>query len=256
MARTLATGANYLDGGSSQYLEALTTASFAFWIYPISNTDGRIVSKWGSSAGNASFWINVIDNDEIDFLAVREGFAQRKSSGANFATSTWAHVVITFTAGNPVAIAFYKNGTSQTVTTVINQQVSSLQGGSGTNLQIGYETNEAVNSTSANIAEFAVWNRILSAEEITGLSVGFSPIFYKNGLLDYVDLIRGDGSGNERSVVNGGSVFTKTGTIAVVDHPKMIYPVLPRIRRWTASAAATGWGRLLAARRNRLIVVQ
>lgn len=83
-----------------------------------------------------------------------------------------------------------------------------------------FPENTAVDGT--DIAESAIWNRILSTAEIAALGKGFSPIWFRNGLVLYQDLIR------DLNRPGIGPVLSDNGPGGASVHashaPKIIYP--------------------------------
>lgn len=87
-----------------------------------------------------------------------------------------------------------------------------------------------VASFDGRMAEFAVWNRELSAAEMAGLGAGFSPLFYPANLLSYTPFIR-------QSVERIQALtITLTGT-SVATHAPIIYPAPSQIITAPAAAA-------------------
>lgn len=127
--------------------------------------------------------------------------------------TNWHYYTIVY-AGTSTAPVIYKDGVSQTVITRTS--------GSGT-----LQTDDAVliignRSTSGEgwdggICELAIWNRQLTADEINALGKGFSPLFFRGGMVFHPDLIR-----NSNDLIMGSN-GTDTNT-TVIPHHKTIYP--------------------------------
>ena len=70
-----------------------------------------------------------------------------------------------------------------------------------------------------DIAEAAVWNVALSADDFTALNAGVSPLFVRaDALVFYAPLIR------DVIDIFGGNSITTNGTVTVSDHPRVSYP--------------------------------
>lgn len=98
-------------------------------------------------------------------------------------------------------------------------------------------------------AEWAWWDRSLSAEEIAALSNGFSPRFFQRDMVIYMPMLR------EQVEFQSNLTVTVGADVTVIPHPRMIYPssntlILPAsgsgnsgtaaITLGAASVAATG----------------
>lgn len=81
-----------------------------------------------------------------------------------------------------------------------------------------------------DIAEVAMWSRVLTTGEFAILGAGYSALFLPEGLIFYAPIIR-----DTRDIISGhaGSI---TGAV-VADHPPIIYPSLPQIISVAAVAA-------------------
>jgi len=71
---------------------------------------------------------------------------------------------------------------------------------------------------NGRICEVGVWDRIVSADERSALAKGFSPLFFRRGLLFYTKMI-----GRKDIDIIAGKTPTYDGTV-VVAHPRIIYP--------------------------------
>lgn len=130
----------------------------------------------------------------------------------------WTNDVWTYDFGSsanlPVA---YRDGVSQTITIRANPIGTADYAKDDGNLRIGAYQDGSAEYWLGKIAEFAIWNRILTAAEAAILGKGYSPLFIPNGLVFYAPLIR-----NVPDLKGGGS-----GTVtnaAVFAHPRIIYP--------------------------------
>ncbi len=132
---------------------------------------------------------------------------------ANTALDTWFNIIIQYdnssTANTPEA---WFNGISQTRT--LNTQPT----GSFITNSDAYVLGNVVSVRvwDGMLAEFAVWSRFLTASEIAALGGGYSPLFFRESLMEYVPLVR-----DPISYKNAAP--TVTGAL-VQPHPRIIYP--------------------------------
>lgn len=138
-----------------------------------------------------------------------------------FALNTWNHLVVTYDGSNTSNIPImYLNGVSRTVTTGV--------------APVGTNSNGAQQHTIANrvsnydrnwdgkLAEFAYWNRILDAGEVSNLALGAKPSRHLNGLLLYLPLM---GHAADRINATAGTVAAVSGFTSPnfnTDHPRMM----------------------------------
>lgn len=139
-------------------------------------------------------------------------------------TLAWHQITVTYDSSsisnNPL---MYVDGTSQTVT-----ETAAPDGTAVTNTDayvIGNRGTGTDRVSDAQFAEFAIWNRILTASEVAALADGYSPLFMSNSLVLYCPLVR--------NIVDfKNAVPTAVGN-AITVHPRIIYPTMEMIRRFT-----------------------
>lgn len=214
MARTFPGSTN-----TDKIVTALTAHStqftFAAWVKRTADTVGRIFDKRTASG-----------QTELIFLEPGNTAYNFELSGATKANVqfTWptvnvlAHIAITGDRTNgSVAPKAYINGVLQTP--LASQGVSVVLDTNSDPYVIGNGGGSGTSCFPGDISEFAKWNRILVADELVSLAKGFSPLFYRRGLILYYDLIR-------NIYDRAGGAPTVTGT-TVADHPRVIFPVGP-----------------------------
>lgn len=157
--------------GDTNILDNATSCSFSFWIYPNVTMNGRIISKWGNENVEQSFLISTPGSggSKIQFAVQRSASYVIKYTNNGLPTGVWSNVAITWVAENTVRIYF--NG--------INQALTTESGGSGscssilngnTQLEFGYETEEATASANMKLSNVQIWrNRVFSPQEIQQL---------------------------------------------------------------------------------------
>jgi hypothetical protein len=111
-----------------------------------------------------------------------------------FASTTSRTAYADTTAGTPAT-------DSRSITTEISIRIGGRVGG---------------NTFSGQLAEFAIWNAALTADEINSLAQGFKPTRIRpQSLLYYVPLVR------EIHEVRSGITFTAVNAPTVFDHPRV-----------------------------------
>lgn len=145
-------------------------------------------------------------------------------------TGTWFHACVTYswssTTVNPV---IYINGVSQTINE--RQAPSGTKVNTGDRLVLGFNPDFWYNG---RMAEFSIWNKQLSTEEVAILADGFSSLFLPNGLVFHAPLF---GKYSAEPDVMKGTAGTLTGTSAI-SHPRMIYPSNSQMRKLASVSVA------------------
>jgi len=208
----------------------IATITIAAWVYP--DATGQFIRYYEigtSGGGNATRMRDEMDDGWGWVWVAPFTTTGGKWSTAKPATGAWIHRCITYdfgaTTNDPL---IYNNGVSQSIT----ERATPVGTGGIPN------TAGAIASTIAGgqywngrIAEFAIWNRILTADEVSALGAdNFSPLFFPIGLVLYIPLIR------ELVELSGGVALTNTESVAIA-HPRIIYPSPAQIRRFGAAAA-------------------
>lgn len=144
------------------------------------------------------------------------GLNETTTFNMNLTLDTWHNIIVRrdVTANtveawlntSPLTTFNYTNDPTSTATTV-SYTLGSRSGGTG--------------SCPSSFAEVGLWNRKLTDDEIAILNKEYSPLFIPNGLVSYVDCIRDlkDYFRKGSPALNPGS-----GSITVIDHPRVIYP--------------------------------
>ena len=152
-------------------------------VFEVNATDSRTFSLWfklDSSA--ASSWMHLLnkrnvssnntgwalyknDTDKLDFVLVSGGtVVGTVTTNSAVSNNTWYHVAVTVDRTNDI-MKIYLNGTLQTTT----QSLASVGSVASTNpLYMGWGDNVAYFDGSMD--DFRVWERALSASEISSLN--------------------------------------------------------------------------------------
>jgi hypothetical protein len=131
--------------------------TFSVWInINGANTNyGAIFSRWNSGSGGNSFWIGTLINESSTIQVYFNGSLIH--SITSLSLNTWMLLTVSHTGSN---VTSYINA-SQT-----NTNASSLRSSTGTT-SIGYDINRAVEPFKGNIAQALIYDRALTAPEIS-----------------------------------------------------------------------------------------
>ena len=198
----------------------LTTYSYAGWFYFDSNSQYRRLFQKGNAYPNLDHDVEFDDGYGMIFIDRNWGTTDGAWSITKPSTGAWTHICITYDAGATTNDpTMYVNGVSQTVTER-STPAGTFTAGTQTNFYLGTDSG-AGQYHDGKIAEFAMWNRVLTSAEVTTLGAkAFSPLFVSNGLVMYLPLI--GRTSPEIELINGAS-GTLTGTTNA-NHPRIIYP--------------------------------
>jgi hypothetical protein len=133
---------------------------------------------------------------------------------------------------NPDTALLWIAGVSKALTRSAGGDNTTPTTGATQRLSIGAEHATADNDNNFDglIAEVALWNTLGGATRMNMLNAGFSPAFFKDGLVEYIPLIR------SLHNLRGGSGTLSTSNPVVAPHPKIIYPSINDISTYTAQA--------------------
>jgi hypothetical protein len=215
-------GATHGSGSTDKIQSALTShatqRTYAVWTYRAGSGGGNLGRIFAKRTGAEAQVEELLFNSSItsiQFLRVFSGGTGTWDKAAP-ATNEWHHIIVTYDSGadtnNP---EFYYDGSIETPTessapvTTANTNTAAYV--------IGNRGNDNARNWDGRLAEFAIWDRILTLPEIEAVGMqGYSPLFFPNSLTEYIPMVRANGS---RRL----AIPTITGT-AVQPHPKVIYP--------------------------------
>lgn len=211
-------GTTHGSGGPDRIKTGLTTwptsRTWAWWMYWSSVGGGGSGRMWDQTETSAAGMTNIAS------VTPDWTFQRNHDGGTNGVwqvqdmtgiTNVWRHWAITYdgssTANDPL---MYLDGASQGVTETTTPTGSPVASGNGLYVGNRWQTDR---NLDGRMAEFAVWDRILTPDEIGALADGFPPILFPTSLACYMPLVRGTQDYR-------GSAPTVTGT-AVQPHPRM-----------------------------------
>lgn len=146
------------------------------WIKPTSIAVGdHIVTKWTTSATGAGWQFNFGVGTKLEFWARNSAATDWNyiANTASFTTGSWQHAAVTIDAG---VIKLYQNGVEIAGT----YTGSALDATNALSVQIGTRRGSAAEFFDGSIDDVRIYNRALSATEITQLynSPAYSRYFY------------------------------------------------------------------------------
>lgn len=159
--------------------------------------------------------------------------------------NTWRVVVATWAGGVSVAPKLWACTLGDAIAEL--SYTGTPTGGNGRSsdasatLRIG--ARDALDATffAGGLAECALWNRVLSADELNALGKGFAPAFFPSGRVMYSPV---DGRSSPELNYAGTTHGTVTGT-TYLEHPPVIYPSRMAMTKTGASASSfkAAWAR-------------
>jgi hypothetical protein len=206
------------DRVTTAFTAHATQRSYGVWIYPSDGGDSikRVFEK-RTNSGQVELVIYNTSQFRIEYERQWSGLRGRWST-PSFVADAWTHLGITYDSSNSSNDAvFYKNGTAQPVT-VLNVPTGAAE--NNTDPYIIGNRGDGTRTFGARLAEFAIWDRILTPDEWISIGRGLSPVCYPKDLRCYVPMIR-DGL----DLING--VCTVTGA-----SPRTHPPVMSRRGVW------------------------
>jgi hypothetical protein len=198
LARTSDTAGQYISCGNAAALNPQSNMSVACWAYPTSSAVGQTAHMYVTRDGSSSARCYTLMRQAFTGTANRfycEIF-KNNTTGTSLnsttvgATDTWYHICLTykFVTDGTSELRLYVNGSQEASSTAavgpINQQTAAVEIGRRTFSGANYPAN-------ARMAEVAIYNRTLSADEVASLADGMTPDKVSpQGLVLYAPLVR------------------------------------------------------------------
>lgn len=216
--------ARQFGGAGSDIIQSALTnepsqASYFIWVYRIGNgggAGGRMFNKGDAIGGNSSINFNNNNTDNTYDFGHQFSVTNGTWRVARPSTNEWHNFLITYNnssaSNNPI---IYQDGSPVSVTTA-TAPVGSVFLTETQKYSIGNRGLDSTRNWDGYLAEFAVWNRILTSAEASALGKGFSPLFFSNGLVEYMPLIRDIKSLRQAAPTSSGTT--------VIEHPRLILP--------------------------------
>lgn len=206
-----------------------STLTVSCWAYSESVDNGQGV--WRTGTDNKLYM--EIRSSGINLLRFNYSFTTTAGQWDTPSNSlaplmgAWGHVAASYDNSNVANDpSIYVNGSLQSLSEKQTPVGTANPSASTWNIGRNGKTLEGM------IAEFAVWNRILTTGEIAGLADGYTPLHYPYGLVVYAPLIR-----DVIDYYNNGAP-TVTGAL-VQAHPPVIHLARRFVSPPTAIASST-----------------
>ena len=190
------------------YADSLPVNGYMLCVHNSTDSDYGIVLNANTAAGNVNFIVR--GATDLNHGAV---------NGTN-EINKWIHWAATWTGvhNDFSTIHIYKNGVEVAYVTEINGAAEVAHTGSWS---LGGRIYSDTRNYPGHLAQVGVWDRVLSAGEITNLAAGYAPSLYTTGLQFHFL-----GNTNSLTAVPGG-LGTADGTTfvsGVGEGPGIIYP--------------------------------
>lgn len=196
----------YIGSGSSAPMLAGSSLTVSFWLRVDSQQQGIAnIMNWGNASHKRQFAAQL--NNGV-FLLDFGGATFALSNGKDLRDSKWHHVAITYDSQNLVpplpgnSIRVYIDNALQTgeYISVRQPDFSKLQTAAGTRLYVGSLRLETANRLNGAVSDLRIWQKSLSAEDITKLATGPASVDVHSTLLQYHWPLQIVGKGQSRFV--------------------------------------------------------
>lgn len=196
-----------------------TEFTFSFWSKNVASTftsyQTFLCKGAFSGSAYAMYQVNDGSQNKLRMTLNGTGNAVDSPSGSGWGNE-WNHLVVAYDgagATTPDKVQIYKNGSSLTVTVLAGSIPASLPNTTG-DLNIAYAS--GLSYLNGSLADLAMWNKKLSANEALALSRGMNATSVRpQSLVFYAPLVR------DLIDVKGGLTITNTNGATVSDHPRI-----------------------------------
>lgn|SRR3990167_4701507 len=158
-------------GTTDDIMEENVALTISAWIKPVStglNGGGRIIERLETD-GNPGVVFHMINTNTLRFLVAGSTNLIRTASNSSVTLNAWNHVLVTWDGSTTATgVSIYVNGTVTTYQTTTNGV--SLADNSAQTVKIG-DTSIANRTFDGTITEVAVWQVVLTAQEISTLAL-------------------------------------------------------------------------------------
>lgn len=233
----LGAGNDRIDFGDIAALAGKTALTVAFTLLPDNNTDVlRLLSQWGNTAASEQCFLSATAFARRPGIVVYNGgnYFGRSCDNNVLTAGVQSRVLMTWATGTPNVIHIWVDGVDQPVSAWSgNANVASLLN-SVRSVQLGHETDEAIDGVDGDYAELAIWDVVVpNWFAIAYTTHGLSPRFCRNGGILYAPLWNTGTLNDEWGGIAGAQVGAANAA-----HPRVFYPSPPALPPAPGSAAA------------------
>ena len=165
-------GTDYIDCGIISAVEGVSTFSMAAWVYPTNGAIKTVIGNWG----NPYIGVNIETSSSavyfnVDSDAAGSGYG---ASSSGLTNNTWNHVMLVFDGSgstNSDKLKGYINGVEQSLS--YTGTIPSTTATPNRSFRIGDA--HAGNGLIGNISNAAIWNQVISSEDVKYLYNGGTP---------------------------------------------------------------------------------
>lgn len=187
------------------------------WFKPDSNTVDGVAVCLANSTGSERYSMRVNGSVAGDPIGAESRSAANAASTANtstgYSTGAWQHAAAVYASDSSRTAYLNGAGAVTDTTTIAFSTINRLAIGAR------LATNVAGTFLDGGIADVALWNVALSADEIAALAKGISPLLIRPAALAfYAPLVR------QLINLKGAAALSLTGTGAVADHLPIFMP--------------------------------
>jgi hypothetical protein len=152
----------YINIGQNQSINNLNEVTISAWLNPNSNASYSHVLNKSNDVNNHQFVLSTNNNGIYFYYGNGSAFFQTNTSPI---LNQWNHILITYSYGfGTNNCNIYLNGLAiGTFTTTVSLQSTTF------NLKFGSFGNSNLNTVKGKLDDIAIWNRILTQQEITAL---------------------------------------------------------------------------------------
>lgn len=226
MARDFELGSTEEISRATHLTGNVTNISFGGWFQLESSVTEQAIIFNGVGGGFGQGY--ALETSTTPRLRIHIPFVAFITSTTTLSTGVWYHGFVTRGAST---WNIYVNGVSEATGT---NNPFSLDSNSDTVIGARKNSSGAYDANFDGLmAEMAFWDRELSAGEVAGLAKGYSPLFYRRGLIMYKPLIR-----DTTELIDTGGTWVVDGTVAA-NHPRIIYPTGYQTARISAATTST-----------------
>jgi len=170
--------ADYFSAADSAGLSITGNMSWSFWIKPESDTAAVLMQKWGA-AGQRAYYVQLPSTTVIR-LGVSAAGTTLNYGDVTVPTMTmdgsvWYHIVIAYTASTGT-MEVYTQGVSRGTDATLDTSI--FDGTSALEIGVYQEGGGRGNWYDGVLDEVGVWNKVLSATEVTDLYNGGAGFAY------------------------------------------------------------------------------